>query len=152
MLFPNELTLSNANFLGLIFGTLSAVFFALEILLKKKLRKFYKADIIVVPYLLISVILLTPFISFGNILTINTSGLFILLASGVVASALGITLFTSGLKYVKAQQASIISYLEPLGAILWGLLIIAEVPTIYTLIGGVFILSGTYLTIKYKNL
>ncbi len=39
ILSPNEITFSNAHFLGLLLGTLSALFFALESLLKKFLSK-----------------------------------------------------------------------------------------------------------------
>jgi drug/metabolite transporter (DMT)-like permease len=151
ILLPNELTLKNVHFLGLILGTLSAIFFSLEILLKKILAKSYDADIIVILYLFISIFLLIPFISINKILSVGNNSLIILLASGVIASALGITLFTSGLKDVKAQNAGIISYIEPLGAMLWGYLIISELPVMETFIGGGLILLGTFLILKFKK-
>jgi len=151
MISPNEFAFSNVHFLGLVLGTASAVFFALEILSKKVLTRFYKADIINIRYLLIAVVLLIPFVSFDELLAIELAGLASLLIWGVFVIAPGITLLLSGLKEVKTHHASIISYIEPLGAILWGFLIIAELPVIETLVGGALILFGTYLLMKYRN-
>ena len=149
MLSPNEPSLANVHFLGLIFGTLSAIFFSMEILLKKRLTRSHPVDEIVIKYLIISVIILLPFISFEQIMSVDSIGLSILLISGIIGSAIGISLFTSGLRDVKAQHAGIISYIEPLGAIIWGLLIIMELPAIETIIGGALILLGTYIIIKH---
>jgi len=151
MLYQNEFVFSNVHFLGLVLGISSAIFFSLEILSKKILTRFYKADIINIRYLLISVLLLTPFVSYDKILTIDMTGLSLLLVWSTFIIAVGITLFISGLKEVEAQHAGVISYVEPLGAILWGFLIISEIPTIETIIGGSLILIGTYLIIRNKT-
>jgi len=151
MLYQNEFVFSNVHFLGLILGISSAIFFSLEISSKKILTRFYKADIINIRYLLISALLLTPFVSYDKILTIDMTGLSLLLVWSTFIIAVGITLFISGLKEVEAQHAGIISYLEPLGAILWGFLIISEIPTIETIIGGSLILIGTYFIIRNKT-
>lgn len=148
MFAGNEFAFTNAHFLGLVLGALSAVFFALEIVLKRMLAKrFGDADIIVACYLLVSVVLLTPFASFGSILSLDAFGIASLLGLGVVVVGFGVSLFTSGLRDVSAQHAAIISYLEPLGAIILGFVVIAEVPTLNALLGGALILAGTALVI-----
>jgi drug/metabolite transporter (DMT)-like permease len=128
-------------------GTLSAVFFALEIIFKKMLVRHHRADAVVAVYLMISVLILAPAISFGRIPSVDSLSLVLLVISGTVVSGLGITLFTSALRVVKAQHAGIISYLEPLGAIVFGIGVIGESPTIATLLGGAFILLGTYFIV-----
>jgi len=151
MLSSNELTFDNTHFLGLVLGTLSAVFFALELLSMKTLTRFYEADIIVICRLLSAVILLAPFVSFGEILAIDGISLLSLLALGIIALTFAPYLHTSGLKTVKAQHAAIIGYLAPSGGILWGFLVIAEVPPYETFIGGVLILLGSYVILRYRD-
>jgi drug/metabolite transporter (DMT)-like permease len=147
ILWPNEMSFTNQHFLGLMLGTLSAVFFALEIIFKKMLVRHHRADAVVAVYLMISVLILAPAISFGRIPSVDSLSLVLLVISGTVVSGLGITLFTSALRVVKAQHAGIISYLEPLGAIVFGIGVIGESPTIATLLGGAFILLGTYFIV-----
>ena len=48
---------------------------------------------------------------------------------------------------VKAQHAGIISYLEPLGAIVLEIAVIGELPTLSTLLGGALILLGSYFVV-----
>ena len=147
ILWPNEMSFTNQHFLGLTLGTLSAVFFALEIIFKKMLVRHHRADAVVAMYLMISVLLLAPAISFSRIPSVDSLSLVLLLSSGIVISGLGITLFTSALRVVKAQHAAIISYLEPLGAIVLGIGVIGELPTFATLFGGALILLGTYFVV-----
>ena len=128
-------------------GTGSAVFFALEIILKKMLVRHHRADAVVAVYLMISVLLLAPAISFGEIAWVDSLSVVMSVSSGLLVSGLGITLLTSALRLVQAQHAGIISYLEPLGAIVLGIAVIGESQTFATLRGGALILLGTYLVV-----
>ena len=90
MLSFNELNFSNVHLVGLLLGSASAVFLGLEILLKKKLTAFYRSDIIVLTYFIVAVVLLTPFVSFSRILSLDTPGLISLLALSLVITAFGV--------------------------------------------------------------
>ncbi|MBN2454368.1 EamA family transporter [Candidatus Woesearchaeota archaeon] len=150
MLSPNELSFENSHFLGILLGAGSAIFFALEIIFRKKLAVKYPAEKIVFNYLLIAAIVLLPFVSFSGIMGISKEAVIALIGLGAVIMAGGVTLFTSGIREVKAQYAGLISYLEPLGSVFWGFVIAAEVPAVQSLIGGALILGGTYIVIKKK--
>lgn len=143
ILWPNQMSFANQHFLGLALGTLSAVFFALEIVSKKMLVRHHRPDVVVAAFLVISVLLLTPAISLSAILSIDSRDFALLMGSGLVVSGVGITLFTSALRVVKAQHAGIISYLEPLGAIVLGIALLGESPALATLLGGALVLLGT---------
>jgi drug/metabolite transporter (DMT)-like permease len=143
ILWPNEIRFTDQHFLGLALGTLSALFFALEIVLKKVLIRQHSADAVVAVYLMISVLLLAPAVSLREIPSVDSRSLVLLAVSGLVVSGIGITLFTSALRMVKAQHAGIISYLEPLGAIVLGIAVVGESPTLATVLGGALILLGT---------
>ncbi|MDP2647977.1 MAG: DMT family transporter [Candidatus Yanofskybacteria bacterium] len=148
ILSPQELTFDNTHFIGLLLGTASAVFFASEIVAKKKLSLHYKADIITIWFFMVTILLLLPFVSVASLWQMNTADWSMLILYGVIIIATGISLFISGTKDTKAQHIGILSYLEPLGAILWGIVLLSEELTIFTALGGALILFGGYLILK----
>lgn len=148
LLSPQEITLSNTHFVGLLLGTFSAVFFAAEIAARKKLSHTYKADMIIALFLSLSVIFLLPFISFSSIVQLNVREIALFAVYGVIIVAFGMSLHTSGLKVVKAHNVGILNYIEPLGAILWGILFLSEALSASVLIGGSLILVGGYLVVR----
>ena len=73
------------------------------------------------------------------------STLLILLALGLVCTALAHTLFIAGMRSVTAQLASLLAALEPLWCIAFALVLLTEIPTARTLVGGAIILAATLL-------
>ena len=70
--------------------------------------------------------------------------LFLLMALG--PGIFGHTVYNWALKYVKATLVSVSLLGEPIGASILAFFLLAQVPTSWTLIGGVGILIGIYLT------
>jgi drug/metabolite transporter (DMT)-like permease len=64
---------------------------------------------------------------------------------GLLGSALPLTLFVSTLRHATAGQASIVGYLQPLGAALAGALFLGEVPEWRVVAGGVVVLAGCWM-------
>ncbi len=131
--------------LGMACGVGSAVLFAAEIVVKKRLVADLPAVPVVLIYIAGSVVLLLPFVTWGTAGHAGVRDLVIVALSGIVVSGLGVSLFTSGLTHIRAQQASVISYIEPLGAILWGGLVLGQMLAFDTVLGAVLILGGTAL-------
>jgi RarD protein len=152
LLSPNDLTFNNSHFLGLFLGTLSAIFFASEIIIKKYLSPLFDSDIITICYVWLSVIFLLPFVSFSNILSLDNGSLFALISLGVFVTVIGIPLFIDGIKGVRVQDVGVLSYIEPLGAILWGSLFISKTLPLTTFLGGALILGSGYLIIRKRIL
>jgi len=150
ILLPNELVLSNVHFLGMLLGTGSALFFAFQVLGARKLTESHSGDIIVVWKLLVTFILLLPFVSLVNFIGLSIVSLTALIIFGIFMG-ISFILYFGGLKEVKAQHAGILAYIEPLGAIVWAALFFAEIPHIFTLIGGALIILGGYMVIKYRS-
>ena len=75
--------------------------------------------------------------------------LFALLAIG--PGLLGHTLINWSLKYVESSVVSVALLGEPIGATLLALLLLVEVPSQFTIIGGAIVLSGIYLTARERN-
>ncbi len=75
----------------------------------------------------------------------------ILFAMSILNQAVATTLFYTGLRKIKAQHSAVLSYVDPLAATLMASLILSEVVTLGSLIGGALIITGGVL-IVFKNI
>lgn len=65
----------------------------------------------------------------------------------IVCTAVPYMLIVTSLGYVPVQQASILSYLEPVSAPVYALVLLGEAPAAWTVAGGVLILAGGVLVV-----
>jgi len=138
--------------IGIIFGAASAIFYAFHTALEKKLAILGVNPEVAVAYkLAIPALMMFPFVVFH----INNSGMlpFIELIKmaflGIVLWAGSFVLFFKGLKTVSASHASILTYLEPVGAIFLAFLFLKEGLVLLTILGGILILfSGIMVILK----
>ncbi|MPM70749.1 hypothetical protein SDC9_117709 [bioreactor metagenome] len=75
----------------------------------------------------------------------------VLLFLGVMITSIGSILFFTGLEHVKAQNASIMSLLEPVSAIFFAYLILHETVSTSTLIGCILILASSVIMSMEKE-
>lgn len=97
--------------------------------------QFLSAIIILVPY-----VLLTSGIHLGNL---DIKGWGNLLIVGLFHTGITYCMYFSSLKELAGQEASILSYIDPLVAVLISVLILGETMSIAQVIGGVLILGFT---------
>ena len=131
--------------LGILFGLGAAVFYAAVILLNKFIKgvggihrtflQFLSAIVILVPY-----VAFTGGVTLGGL---NGTGWLCLLIMGLVHTGITYCLYFSSLKELPGQAAAILSYIDPLVAIVIGVLVLGEPLTIPQLIGGCLILGFT---------
>ena len=133
------------DFIGILFGISAAIFYAAVIILNKFIRnidgihrtflQFLSAIIILAPY-----VLLTSGIHLGNL---DIRGWGNLLIVGLFHTGITYCMYFSSLKELAGQEASILSYIDPLVAVLISVLILGETMSIAQAIGGVLILGFT---------
>ena len=63
---------------------------------------------------------------------------------GIICTGIPFILFMEGVRKIKAQKIFIITALEPLAGTVLALLILGEVPRLFTIIGAALILYGVY--------
>jgi drug/metabolite transporter (DMT)-like permease len=129
--------------LGAGWGLLSGLSFAVLQLLNKGYRRRYGAIAIAFYqdlFAFLSLLTVAPWA--GLALTLQEWGW--LLVLGVLCTALAHTLFIESLGGLRAQTASVISALEPVYGVTLAALLLGEVPTLRTLVGGGLIV-GTCL-------
>ena len=139
-------SLTNRTTDGVFWGVLAGATFALLSVTNRWLGQTYPSLMIslyqdgVAALVLLPTLLVVPL---GNLF--SPRDLAILLALGVLCTALAHTLFIEGMRGVTAQLASLIAALEPVWGILFALLMLHEIPTSRTLLGGAIILCATLL-------
>lgn len=125
-------------------GLLSGFFYACIIMTSRYLRNEYSGLEQLFLSTGVTLVILLPFmlqVSYSSLL----ENLPVLLFLGVMITSIGSILYFTGLKHVKAQNASIISLLEPVSAIFFAYLILHDPVSTSTLIGCVLILASSLL-------
>ena len=136
---------NSSGFIGILFGLSAAVFYATVILLNKFIKnvtglhrtflQFLAANVILIPY-----VLLTGGIHLD---TLDASGWINLLIVGLIHTGIAYCFYFSSLKELPGQKAAILSYIDPLVAILVSVTLLGEKMTLTQLIGGILVLGFT---------
>lgn len=124
---------------GLLFGLVSGVLYALDFIIAKRLRKSMSAPAITFYLLLFSMILLLPVVPSVNFASVNWM---YALGLGLIPTALAFTIFFYGFRWCKTQQVGIFTLAEPLSASIFGFLLFAETLNAVQIIGALLILSS----------
>ena len=126
--------------IGVGFGLLSAAAWSTRNVLQGRWLANESGQSIMTYQLLLVAIFTTLLCDFSALSQVSNTTWITLLLLGVVSTAFGHTLFAIALRVINAKSVSLISCLQPPIAIGLSWLIIAEVPTLETLIGGSIIL------------
>jgi drug/metabolite transporter (DMT)-like permease len=130
---------------GVIAGACSGLAYALIILMLRTLASRYMSIIIIFIQNSMVAIFLLPFVLNISVPYQSLPYLFIL---GIVHSIIAPILYTQGFKSVRANEAAILGYFEPVGATLLAFFFLHESPGIAALFGGALILLSGYLMLK----
>jgi len=129
---------------GVLMGLFSGLFYACVTITSRYLRNEYSGLEQLFISTFVTLLLLLPFVKQAPVTTL-VENLPVLLFLGVTITSLGSILYFTGLLYVKAQNASVLSLLEPVSAIFFAYLLLKDPVSIETLIGCVLILSSSFL-------
>ena len=140
-----DLGQGGTHLIGILFGLGAACFYATVILLNKFIKnvagiprtflQFLSAILILIPY-----VALSDGVSLGSL---GTVGWINLLIVGLIHTGITYCMYFSSLKELPGQKAAILSYIDPLVAILVSVLFLRESMTIWQVIGGLLILGFT---------
>jgi len=133
------------DIVGILFGLGAAVFYATVILLNKFIKKvegihrtflqFLSAIVILIPY-----VIMTTGVTLGGL---NGSGWVNLLVVGLIHTGVTYCMYFSSLKELPGQKAAILSYIDPLVAVMISVTILNESMTLWQAVGGILILGFT---------
>lgn len=129
---------------GVLMGLFSGFFYACIILTSRYLRDEYSGLEQLFISTCVTLVLLLPFVRQVSAASL-IENLPVLLFLGVTITSVGSILYFTGLVHVKAQNASIISLLEPVSAIFFAYILLKDPISAETLLGCILILSSSLL-------
>ncbi len=145
-LLAPHISLASRATQGVLWGLLAGATFALLSVVNRGLARRYPALTIGLYQDSVAALALLPTLLLTTLsVALTARSLLILLVLGVVCTALAHTLFIAGLKDVRAQIASLIAALEPVWGIGFATLLLGEIPSGLTLLGGALILLSSAL-------
>ncbi|MCL2253653.1 MAG: DMT family transporter [Lachnospiraceae bacterium] len=132
---------------GIIYGLGAALFYASVIILNKFFRHVTDFERTVIQLFFASASLL-PYVALtypSDGQAIEITGVILLLTVGIIHTGFAYFLYFSGLNALKGQTAALLSYIDPLTAIILSTVILSEKMGILQVVGGFLILGGTML-------
>ena len=136
------------HFLGIIYGLTAAVGYA-SVILMNKFIKGLKGVETTVTQLVFASILLLPYVmitsgfDFSKMTGISWGYMIFL---GIVHTGFAYALYFSSLKELKGQTIAVLSYIDPITAVLISALFLGEQLTMFQIIGGVLILGSIFIS------
>ena len=141
---------------GVLFGLGAAVFYAAVVLLNKYIRGVDGIQRTFFQFLA-AIVTLIPYVFFTGGVTLSrldTPGWLCLLTVGLVHTGITYCLYFSSLKAIPGQRAAILSYMDPLVAVLVSVTVLRELLTWQQALGGSLILGFSLWNLlpeKQKN-
>ena len=136
-----------SQLLGILFGLGAAVFYAGVVILNKTIKnvagiqrtflQFLSSLVILIPYVLLTETL--------QITHLNQIGWICLVIVGIIHTGFTYCLYFSSLKELTGQEASLLSYIDPLMAVFVSVCILGESMSFIQMLGGILILGFTFI-------
>ncbi|WP_298237757.1 DMT family transporter [uncultured Algibacter sp.] len=135
-----EFNFESTQVKGILFGVISALFYALRnLILKNQTSRYDGTSLMMYQTLFLSIILL-PFLFIKGTDNIITQYPYIILLA-LVTTAIGHSLFINSLKYFSVSTASIVGSSQPIFGIIIAFIFLNEIPNLNTIIGGALIIT-----------
>ena len=134
-----------SHLLGVAFGLAAAVLYAKVILLNKRIRSVTGLDRTLLQFLAAAAVLL-PYVCFTggfHLAAMDAPGWASLLAVGLIHSGAAYVLYFSALRTLPGQETAILSYIDPLVAVILSVTLLGEPVAPSQLVGGAMILAFT---------
>ena len=136
---------SGGHTVGILFGLGAAALYATVILLNKAIKavegihrtflQFLAAIAVLIPYVLLT--------GGPTLDTLDTKGWICLLVVGLIHTGVTYCMYFSALKELPGQKAAILSYIDPLVAVVISVTVLGERMTLWQVLGGLLILGST---------
>ena len=144
---------AGASGIGVLFGLAAAASYASFTLMSKFTKEISALDA-TIAQLGVAAVVLFPYVLFtGGFAQLQwqAQNLWQLLILGIVHTGLGFFLFFSSIQRLKAQTAAMLSYIDPVTAILLSTLLLHEKMGGVQLIGACLILGAAFLSERFKG-
>lgn len=138
---------NGTDHIGIMFGLGAAVLYATVVLLNKFIKnvggiqrtflQFVAAAVTLLPYVLLT--------SGIHLAELDARGWIFLLIVGLLHTGVAYCMYFSSLQYVPGQEAAVLSYIDPLVAVILSITVLHEGMSLLQVVGGAMILGFTLL-------
>jgi len=129
---------------GLVFGLIAAMLYAAVVLVNRTLSDISAEDRTVMQFAAASLVMLPYVLATENVAALKPTpgALALLLIVGVVHTGLAYVLYFGSIAEVPAQTAALLSYIDPVAAVLLSLTVLREPMSPAALVGAVLVLGA----------
>ncbi len=129
---------------GLLFGLVAAAFYAAIVIVNRTLKDISAGDRTIMQFA-VSVVVMLPYVLLTEDLGTLTFSPFIilmLLIVGVIHTGMSYVLYFGSIAHVSAQTAALLSYIDPVVAVLLSLILLKEPMSTGAMIGAVLVIGA----------
>ena len=129
---------------GAVFGVTGGFFYAMVVLINKYMKDISPVNTTIMQLALVSVIMLPYSAATGAFSEVNVTltGVICLLILGVLHTGIGYIIYFDAVNKLPAQTVGILSYIDPVEAVMLSAFLLKEPVNLYTVIGAVMILGA----------
>ncbi|NRD77734.1 EamA family transporter [Bacillus sp. BRMEA1] len=139
---------SSHHITGVLYGLSAAVLYASVVLINKFIKNLSGFETTLVQ-LMVAVVVLFPYVLFKEHLDFSGmtrhSILFVLLV-GIIHTGIAYFLYFTSLQELKGQTIAVLSYIDPVSAVIFAAIFLGESMSLIQIIGGFLILGSTYIS------
>lgn len=130
---------------GVIFAVTGGFFYAMVVLINKYMKDISAVDTSLSQLVLVTIIMLPYSAATGAFSEVRVTavGIICLLILGILHTGIGYIIYFDAVNKLPAQTVGILSYIDPVEAVLLSAFFLKEPITVYTIIGAVMILGAT---------
>lgn len=136
---------NNFSLKGMLFGLGAAVLYSSVVIMNKKIVGISAIDKTIVQ-LTASTLVLIPYFLINrdfSALTFSYKSVVLIIIMGIVHTGIAYSLFLGSIDKVSAKTTAILSYLDPVFAIILSSVFYMSMPSVYTVLGAVMILGSS---------
>jgi RarD protein len=129
---------------GAIFGVTGGFFYAMVVLINKYMKDISPVNTTIMQLSLVSVIMLPYSAATGAFseVSVTLTGIICLLILGVLHTGIGYIIYFDAVNKLPAQTVGILSYIDPVEAVMLSAFLLKEPVNIYTVFGAAMILGA----------
>ena len=132
------------HLLGVAYALAGGSLYAVMIFLNNKIEGISGPDRTIIQITAAALVLLPAILYRNEIHITDMKMLSFILILGLVHTAFGLSLYFSAMNDVKGQNIALLSYIDPISAVIWGVLIFQDNISVFHIVGGILILVSTY--------
>lgn len=138
---------------GIIYGLMAAVFYASVTLLNKCIKNVPGFETTLIQ-LASAVLVLSPYVAFKgglNFSSISANSIYLILTIGILHTGIAYFLYFTAIKDIKGQTIAVLSYIDPVSAVIIAAIFLGEGMNLYQIAGGILILGSTFVSEKLET-